>query len=115
MQVDVRGIPKDHLLLAMWSSSSIALFYEIFDVPAPNLDLQEAGRELEHGGKLDYVQGRVIKTDISGNCVHPNLYDRDNGLGALRNVVESLRQEFPADIPQPQNEQDPSSLKTTCC
>jgi hypothetical protein len=82
----------------MWSSSRIALFYQIYDVPAPNLDLQGAGRELEHGGKLDYVQGRVIKTDISDNCVDPNLYDRDSGPDALRNVVESLRQKFSADI-----------------
>ena len=32
----------------------------------------------------DYVHGRVMKVDLSGDSFDPRLYDRDNGDGAAR-------------------------------
>lgn len=36
---------------------------------------------------FDYLYGRVIKTDVSANPLHLDLYDRDNGRGAGEKAV----------------------------
>ncbi|MEU2996832.1 hypothetical protein ABZ684_04545 [Streptomyces sp. NPDC006995] len=40
---------------------------------------------------FDYVNGRVMKVDLSGIQVDVALYDRDNGDGAGAAVINSLR------------------------
>jgi len=40
---------------------------------------------------FDYVRGRPIKCDLSGDTLDPRLYDRDQGAGAAARVVASLR------------------------
>jgi hypothetical protein len=47
-----------------------------------------AGRPI----RFDYLKGRVMKVDITGDVLKPWLYDRDNGEGAAANVVELLKQ-----------------------
>lgn len=42
-------------------------------------------------GEVDYVDGRVMKVDLSGEVFDPWLYDRDNGAGAAATVVNLLR------------------------
>jgi len=37
---------------------------------------------LEDTTYFDYVHGRVMKVDLSGDEFSPALYDRDNGLGS---------------------------------
>ena len=39
---------------------------------------------------FDYLQGRVMKVDMSGDECDPWLYDRDNGDGAAAQVIEAL-------------------------
>ena len=41
---------------------------------------------------FDYVRGRVIKCDLSGDTLRPGSYNRDNGAGAAEAVVDSVRQ-----------------------
>ena len=40
---------------------------------------------------FDYVKGRVMKVDLSGDEFSPRLYDRDNGQGAAEGVINALR------------------------
>lgn len=40
---------------------------------------------------FDYVDGHVIKCDISGDEFDPRLYDRDCGEGRAAEVIEALR------------------------
>ncbi|MEV6854797.1 hypothetical protein AB0M89_13420 [Streptomyces microflavus] len=40
---------------------------------------------------FEYVNGRVMKVDLSGVQVDVALYDRDNGDGAGAAVIDSLR------------------------
>ena len=42
-------------------------------------------------GYVDYACGRVIKCDLSGDTMGTRGYDRDNGEGAARRVVDELR------------------------
>ena len=39
---------------------------------------------------FDYVQGRVLKVDLSGNWLNPYLYDRDIGEGAAARALAPL-------------------------
>ncbi|AKI80656.1 hypothetical protein QJ850_gp043 [Acanthamoeba polyphaga mimivirus] len=59
----------------------------------PSFDITEAKKELRNG-YADYICGRVIKADIySDDTVDPRMYDRDNGQGAFKRVVDSLQSE----------------------
>lgn len=40
---------------------------------------------------FDYLMGRVMKVDLSGDSLDPSLYDRDNGQGAAEKAIFSLR------------------------
>ena len=51
---------------------------------------EQAQRLLEEGTYFGYVQGRVMKVDLSGDTFDPWLYDRDNGQGAAQSVIDAL-------------------------
>jgi hypothetical protein len=38
---------------------------------------------------FDYLKGRVLKVDLSGNTVDLRLYDRDNGEGAGERAIRA--------------------------
>jgi len=40
---------------------------------------------------FDYVKGRPIKSDLSGDEINPALYDRDQGQGACAEAIKRLR------------------------
>jgi len=51
---------------------------------------EEAASLLESHTYFDYLKGRVMKVDLSGDELDPWLYDRDNGHGAAKRVIDSL-------------------------
>ncbi len=54
---------------------------------------QEAEKHLDEAGDgyFDYLNGRVMKVDISGDTMRTGLYDRDNGQGAAKRALSSLQ------------------------
>lgn len=58
--------------------------------PQP-MDRTEALALLEQTTYFDYVRGRVMKVDLSGDELNPALYDRDTGEGAAAVALEALR------------------------
>ena len=40
---------------------------------------------------FDYLEGRVMKIDLSGDTVDPRGYDRDNGQGAVQKVITAIK------------------------
>lgn len=46
---------------------------------------------LKETQRFDYLHGRVLKVDLSGDEFDPRLYDRDNGVGAAEHAVTSAR------------------------
>ena len=51
---------------------------------------QEAEALLEKATYFDYLKGRVMKVDLSGDELDPRLYDRDNGQGAAECAIAKL-------------------------
>ena len=53
---------------------------------------EEQAQELLDSGQtyFDYVQGRVMKIDLSSNELNTDLYNRDNGEGAAEARISKL-------------------------
>lgn len=92
-EIDISGLNRDELLEALWYNSKPAGFFAMMGIPGATFDITEAKKELRNG-YADYICGRVIKADVySGDTADPKNYDRDNGQGAFRIVVDFLRSE----------------------
>ncbi len=52
-------------------------------------DIEENG----HRPYFDYLNGRVMKVDLSGDELQTALYNRDNGDGAAERAIEELGEE----------------------
>lgn len=99
--VNIKGLDKAEVLLALWEGSQIQgiSFLGLYN---KTMSLDEAKKEVEEKieieekegreGNLyfDYVNGKVIKCDISKDEFDPWLYDRDNGEGAAEKAIERL-------------------------
>ncbi len=92
--INIQGIDKAKLVAALYNRSQPLGFG--FYVPESNLSMTQATAQtyLDNGQTyFDYLRGRVMKIDVSGDEIDAILYDRDNGLGAAREVVDAIRLE----------------------
>ncbi|KAL6232430.1 hypothetical protein BDW75DRAFT_242958 [Aspergillus navahoensis] len=91
-KVYIGDLNKEDLIAALWSRSKPAAFFAMSGLPAPPFNKEDALRQAEQlNWCFDYLQGRVIKSDLSGEEADPWGYDRDNGAGAFREAVEGVR------------------------
>lgn len=90
MEVDIKGISKAKLLAALYNNSRSQgmgfMQYEPKDMTE-----QEAEALLAIRSYFDYLKGRVMKVELSGDTLDPWGYDRDNGEGAVAHIVNELR------------------------
>lgn len=95
-EINIAGIDKSALLQALHAKSKAQGMSYMHD--KGDLTLQQCQEILSRcpviEGKVfmyfDYLAGRVMKVNISGETLDPYLYDRDNGPGAAQRVVDSL-------------------------
>ena len=61
-----------------------------------NASLSQYSEILESikNGYIDRFNGRVFKSDISGDDFYPRLYDRDNGAGRAESIVKKIRSDL---------------------
>ena len=94
--VDIKGLDKAEVLHALWRHSH-AQGLSFLGLTPGGFTLeraQELIKEREDKGcKLyfDYVDGHVIKCDITGDSFDEFLYDRDCGPGAASAAIDELR------------------------
>jgi hypothetical protein len=90
-KVDISGLDRLELLHRLWERSSPALFFSLESLDPPKWDEKTAAEALERN-RIDYLMGRAIKCRFDEtNQVDPRLYDRDNGQGAFKKVVDGMR------------------------
>ncbi len=88
--VDISGVNKKKLLKKLYERAQpqgrgFLHFQE-------NDELSDADAEkLLQRGYIDYLRGRVMKIDITGDSVSTRLYNRDNGNNAAEEVIEEVR------------------------
>lgn len=94
--VNIKGLDKAMVLVALWQHShaqGMSFLNERM------LTLSEAEEMINDRIKknvilyFDYVNGHIIKCDITGDEFDPRLYDRDCGPGAAQRAIDSIRKE----------------------
>ena len=106
MIISLAGLNKAAVLAALYNASKpqgTGILH--FDPrPATAEDAQEWIKQAGPRCYFDYLLGRVMKVDLSGNKLETWLYDRDNGTGAAKRALEAaginvvIVEEVPASV-----------------
>jgi len=88
-KISLIGLDKAKVLAALYNASKPqGLGFLHYD---PKLmTSKEAGILLKQTTDFDYVQGRIMKVDLSGDTFDPGLYDRDNGQVAAERAISVI-------------------------
>ncbi len=89
MMISIAKKDKAEVLAALYNASKpLGLGFRQFD-PKP-MSVEEARKLLERTTYFDYIKGRVMKVDLSGDELETWLYDRDNGDGAAARALAKV-------------------------
>lgn len=90
MSIDITG-RKAAVLAALYNASKPLGLGHLHAKGEP-MDEGTAAILIARAGsaRFDYLWGRVMKVDLSGDSFDPRLYDRDNGEGAAARAVEGV-------------------------
>lgn len=96
VMIQIGNLSKASILASLYNASSpIGVgFVGAISGPVTMDDVSAQDYIDQRGGnlKFDYVYGRPIKVDLTGDSFDPRLYDRRNGgAGVARRIVEKLR------------------------
>jgi len=87
--INIEGINKAEILAALYNKSQ-PLGMGIIHFQSVDMSVNEAEELLKQDTYFDYLKGRIMKIDLSGNGLRTSLYDRDNGDGAALNAIKHL-------------------------
>ena len=98
--ISIKGLDKAEVLKALYDHSHVQGYGFLQAVPDGTVTVEHCKMLLENTGYpyFDYLYGRVIKVDLSGDEFDERLYDRDCGTGAAQRAVDSVRRANPMDI-----------------
>ena len=103
--ISIKGLDKAAVLAALYNASHPLRMGFLHYDPKPMTieearemigagdDTTQAFGKFVHGDRqlyFDYLKGRVMKVDLSGDELDPRLYDRDNGQGAAARAIAAL-------------------------
>lgn len=91
MGISIEGLDKADVLAALYDNAKPQGMGFIHYTPAP-MTREEAESCLQQTTYFDYVKGRVMKVELRTDDLDPWLYDRDNGPGAAKFVIDMLRE-----------------------
>lgn len=89
-KISLEGLDKAEVLAALYNASKPQGLGFLHYDPTP-MTAEQAKELLKQTTYFDYLAGRVMKIDLSGDTLDPWGYDRDNGTGAVAAVIETLR------------------------
>ena len=84
--MNIKGMDKAAVLAALYNHARTQGLGILHYQPG-NMSLEEARNLLKTQSYFDYLKGRVLKIDLSGDELNERLYDRDNGLGAAAAAI----------------------------
>ena len=87
--IDISKLDKAEVLAALYNSAKPQGLGFLQYEPSP-MSTEEAGRLLKEVTCFDYLKGRVMKVNLSGEELNPRGYDRDNGEGAAYRAIKHL-------------------------
>lgn len=97
--VSIAGLDKADVLAALYNNAKMQGLGISHAEGSMAMSREQAAHHLagpgtwigEPKGCFDYLNGRVMKVDLTGEAFDPRLYDRDNGDGKAARVVANLR------------------------
>ena len=88
--VDISRKDKSAVLVALYNAAQPLGMSQLNYVPG-DMSLDEARILINNGiTDFDYLKGRVMKIDISGETLDTRLYNRDNGPNAAEIALEKV-------------------------
>ncbi len=94
MEINISDLSKNKVLRALFNASK-QQGIGLLDIPGQSLMADEEAQgwiDKCPARYFDYLKGRVMKVDLSGESFDPRLFDRDNGEGAAERAINALRQ-----------------------
>ncbi len=89
--VSIKGLDKAVVFAALYNRAKAqGMGFTQYD-PEP-MAAEQAQENIGEFGYFDYVLGRVMKIDLSGDEVSTGGYNRDNGQGAVEEIIAELRE-----------------------
>lgn len=97
--IDIAGLDKAEVLRALFNASQPLGLGALDPRSATDLTIEEARAVVNYrmatGGRwamdFDYLNGRVLKVDMTNDTLDPDLFDRDNGEGVAAAAIAQLR------------------------
>ena len=87
------GLTKAEVLCALYNNAK-SQGLGLFLFQKGNMEIEEAEKLLKYDTSFDYIKGRVLKIDLSGDEGFEEwLYDRDNGEGSAQNALDDYKLE----------------------
>lgn len=91
-QIDISKLDKAEVLAALYNNSKQQGMGFLNPSGREPLPVEQARELLQKTTSFDYLAGRVMKVNLSGDSFDPWGYDRDNGQGAAARALEHLQQ-----------------------
>ncbi len=88
--IDISKLNKAEVLAALYNNSRQQGMGFLNPRGQEPLTKEQAAELLKQTTYFDYLAGRVMKVDLSGDTLRTGLYDRDNGHGAALRAIEPL-------------------------
>lgn len=89
--INIKGMNKAAVLKALYDHSHCQGLGFLQAVPEGIVTVEHCEELLKSYGYIDYMYGRVMKVDLSGDEFDERLYDRDCGEGAAMAAVQSVK------------------------
>lgn len=91
--INIKGLDKAQLLVELYNHShqqGMGMMQ-----PAKSLTVEDARKLLKQTTSFDYLYGKVMKVDLSSDEQFEEwLYDRDNGQGMAKKIVDAMRKKL---------------------
>ncbi len=112
--MNIAGLDKAAVLAALYNGSKQQGIGFLDENGRNDITVLQARDHIEEradvfrGMYFDYLNGRVMKIDLSYDEVSTAMYNRDNGEGSAERIIEQIRASAMTEI-------KPSSPKPTIC
>lgn len=88
--INIKGLNKAEVLKALYDRSHVQGMGWLQAVPDGFVTIEHCEELLESQTYFDYLYGRVLKVDLSGDEFDEGLYDRDCGAGAAMQAIAKV-------------------------
>jgi hypothetical protein len=89
ISISINNLSKSSVLAALYNNAK-SHGMGFLQYKKDSMSAEDASQLLQITHDFDYIRGRVLKVDLSGDSFSPRLYNRDNGPNAAENAIAHL-------------------------